>query len=682
MSMVAFVTAMFFAGHRFSEWMWARSARAPVSELERVCSSTLFGVVFWLGATWALALAFCLQSAPLLAVATAAVLGGIALWRKTPDAAPGGAARERALVQPRTYAWVLLPIVVWVAYLLWRGYLLPPHTPDALTYHLPRAAMIAKAGGFQFFHLPDLRIDWLPASYEMLLADFLVLEGADTYTEWLNTLFFVLLLLETAALAVRWWGPGFHVYATVFLMAGVPVLLLQGAAHKNDLMAGYFLLASMRWLGRFFRERELAGCVLVILAACAAAGTKPHGLLYTALAAAAILWIAWRGRGERIFRTRHFAIAAAVAVAAFLLLGGYYYLYAAVDSLRSAKGPALTSTVMPVAYGAWAYLWQVPVLMLLAPFGASNKEVWVPWLDNYWLWERYDVHGSNFGAALSILVPLLPLLAWLPRRESDRPGLHERLFVTAIALLVALAILPTNFSPRGYVSGFPRYLLFLPAIVLGWTVSAALAKLDHSHRWHALGLASAILFTAALFVDTAFDVAEHDKFAPARDIHWAEAHPGTRWIPSMPRRAASVLDCLAGPRDSVDFHAGHDSWIYPAFGVELKRDVRFIKYAAQIRSEAQWVIVDRAYSVIWNHPDFKNIAEWKRYLGKGKPKSADLEVVETLLQDRSYKLVYHDMREVQAVFRRLPSQHAATSIGLGPDIPLPFPVDLGACSPG
>ena len=682
MSMAVFVAAMFFAGHQFSEWIGARSARAPLSALERISSSALLGIVFWLATTWALALTFRLQAGPLLVCAMAAVLAGIVLRRKAQGATrDGGGVRDRIRPQPLALALILLPIVAWVGFLLWRGYVLPPHTPDALTYHLPRAAMVAKAGGFQYFHLFDLRIDRLPANYELLLADFLVLEGTDTYTEWLSTLILVVLLLETAALAVRWWGPGVHVYATVLLMAGVPVLLLQGAAHKNDLMAGYFLLAAMLWLGRFFRERELAGGILVILAACAAAGTKPHGLLFAMLAAAAILWIAWRARRERLFRARHFAIAVAVGGAGFLLLGGYYYLYAAVDSLRNVKGSSLTSTVLPVAYGAWAYLWQVPVLTLLAPFGASDTEVWVPWLDANWLWERYDIHGSNFGAVVSVLALLLPLAAWLYRREPDRASLHERLFVTLIAFLVAAAILPTHFSPHGYVSAFPRYLLFLPAVVLGWTVCAVLTNVERAEGRRSPVLALAIVASAALFIDSAIDVAQRDKFAPVSDLRWAAARPGTRWIPSMPRRAASVLDCLAGPRDSVDFHAGHDSWIYPAFGVTLKRDIRFIEHAAQIRPDAQWVIVDRAYNVIWNHPDFKNIADWKRYLGKGIARPGDIEVVAALLRDRMYKLEYYDAGEVQAVFRRLPSPGMAEAFnGPQPGLRVAPAVDLGSCS--
>lgn len=656
MSMAAYVAAMFFAGHQFSEWMWVRSARAPLAALERTCSSALFGVVFWLATSWVLALAFRLQAGPLLASAIAAVLGGIVLRLQAHGAAPiAGGASDRLQPQALAFALVLLPIVVWMGFLLWRGYVLPPHTPDALTYHLPRAAMLAKTGGFQHFHLLDQRIDRLPANYELLLADFLVLDGTDTYTEWLNSLFFVLLLLETAALAVRWWGPGLHAYATVLLMAGVPVMLLQGAAHKNDLMAGYLLLASMRWLGRFLREQEFAGGILVILAACAAAGTKPHGLLFAALAAPVMLWIAWRARRERIFGARHFAIATAAAAAGFLLLGGYHYLHAAVDSIRIAKGPSLLpSSVLSVAYGEWAYLWQVPLLTLLAPFAASDKEVWVPWSGEFWLWERYDVHASNFGAAISILALLLPIAAWLLRRESDRAGFRERLVVTAIAVLVALAILPTHFTPHGYISAFPRYLLFLPAIVLGWTVSAVLAKLERAKGPRSLVLAPAIIASALLFTDNAVDVAERDKHASIGTIRWAADRPGTRWIPSMPRRAASALDYFAGPQDAVDFHAGHDSWIYPAFGAGLKRDIRFIEHAGQIRPDAQWVIVDRAYNVIWNHPDFKNISQWRRYLGKGMARPADLEIVEALRHDRAYKLEFYDAREVQAVFRRLP----------------------------
>jgi len=679
LNLAAFVAAMFFAGHRLSEWLWARSARAPLPALERACSSALLGIVLWLATTWALALAFHLRPGYLLAAAAAAAAAAIALSGKR-RAPSGGEMRPRAQID--ALALTLAPVLAWVMFLLWRGYVLPPHTPDALTYHLPRAAMVAKTGGFEFFGLADSRIDHLPPNYEMLLADFLVLQGTDTYTEWLSTLFFVLYLLQAAALAVRWWGPGRHVYPVALLVAGAPLLLLQGAAHKNDLMVGCLLLGALLWLGRFFRQRELAAGILLILAACAAAGTKQQGLLFALLAAPVVAWTAWRALRERALRASQLAIAAATAAGGFLLLGGYYYLCSAAASLGGAGGPGLAAIAEPVAYGAWANLWQVPLLALLAPFSASNTTVWVPWSGEEWLWERYDVHASNFGGVVSILALLLPVAAWLYRREPDREGLHERLIVTLIAALLAAAVLPINFSPHGYVSGFPRYLMFLPALAVCWTAAPALAWIERTRGAASLALAAATLACAALFADTALDVARYDKFAPLRDIMRAASHPGTRWVRSMPWRAASVLDCLAGPRDAVDFHAGHDSWIYPVFGVRLTRDVHFIRNAAQIRPRAQWVIVDRAYNVIWGDPDFKDISQWQRYLGRGSPRPSDLEVVEALLRDPSYALVFYNRHEVQAVFRRLPSPASAADAAHARAAAAARLRDLESCSAG
>src|SRR5207248_4740499 len=76
-----------------------------------------------------------------------------------------------------------IPVVLWTLSALWKGFVLPPQTHDALAYHLPKAAMIAQAHGFEHFAAPDPRIASLPANYELLLADVLVMSGSDTCTE-------------------------------------------------------------------------------------------------------------------------------------------------------------------------------------------------------------------------------------------------------------------------------------------------------------------------------------------------------------------------------------------------------------------------------------------------------------------------------------------------------------------
>jgi len=85
--------------------------------------------------------------------------------------------RERP---PRLTPFVLLialPLIAWTGYILWRGAVLPPDSHDALAYHLPKAVLMMKAHGFEYFSAPDERISNLPANYELLLADVLILTG-------------------------------------------------------------------------------------------------------------------------------------------------------------------------------------------------------------------------------------------------------------------------------------------------------------------------------------------------------------------------------------------------------------------------------------------------------------------------------------------------------------------------
>src|SRR2546422_3441 len=98
---------------------------------------------------------------------------------------------------------------------LHRGAEISPLEPAASA-----ALLVSRAGGYAFFPgAPDFRINGLGANYELLLADVLAVQRADTIAEWTSILFFVLLLLAATALARRWWGEGRYLFAVPYLVA-------------------------------------------------------------------------------------------------------------------------------------------------------------------------------------------------------------------------------------------------------------------------------------------------------------------------------------------------------------------------------------------------------------------------------------------------------------------------------
>ena len=74
---------------------------------------------------------------------------------------------------------------------------------------------------------------------------------------------------------------------------------------------------------------------------------------------------------------------------------------------------------------------------------------------------------------------------------------------------------------------------------------------------------------------------------------------------------------------------------------------------------AQWVVVDRAWNVIWGHRDFRDLGEASRYIGHGAPTADDLRVVRALLHDPRFEAVYLDAAAVQAVFKRAGAAQSA-----------------------
>lgn len=646
---VALFALAALAAHRLTAMAWQRAVRAqddPPSGWERAAATALVATALVLAVSWILAITHRLDRCT-LGISMAAGIAAITLLAIV-------ARRPAAPVERKPVDWrfvattmaVCLPLLCFLVYALWRGVVTPPTSPDAMIYHLPRAVMIERAHGFDRFpDAPDFRINVLAANYELLLADALLLDGSDRLTEWLSTLFFSLLLLATAALAKRWWGGRIAPLAAMLAVASMPVLLLAAPNYKNDAMANFFFVSALLWSGRWHSTRDLPTALLAVIAICAGLGTKNHGLVLAATLLPTMAIALWRQRQRSCLR--HAVILAVALGASLLLLGGYHYLLAVTGGTLGNRTPQ-SDAVVPIPYGGWKYLIETPVAIVAAPFLGDADEVRMPFTKEWMLWPRYDLYASNYGAALSLLVLALPFTLRRYRRELPQRR-NERLLGGLAALLFVAAILPMKPAIDRFICAYPRYMLFAPVVVVCLTVAQLVAELERRGLLRRAWLIAAAF--ALLVAVNAADMMLHDKWAPLDYVRRVAVDPSTP-LPEMPNRAALVVDRLAGPDDAIDVHGGTDSWLYPAYGAHLSRDVRTITTPAQIRPTAQWVIVDRADTILWHDPRFTSISAWRRYLGHGTATADDLAVVDTLLRDPRYWCVFLDRKMNQAVFRR------------------------------
>ncbi|HEX2061556.1 MAG TPA: hypothetical protein VHK90_12520, partial [Thermoanaerobaculia bacterium] len=624
------VAALLAAGTCLATFFWRDD---DVTTLERVTAGAVLGAAIWIGASWIFALTHTLTRTSLWVLAGIVLAAGVACVTRLPRIR----VTARALI-------LLLPVVLWSLFALWRGAVLPPASHDALAYHLPRAVFIARAGGFEHFPAADTRLNAYPANYELLLADVILMSGTDDLTEWLSTAMFALFLLGSAALARRWWRGTSAIPEVVIATATTPILLLHSSAHKNDVMAAAFAVTALLWGARWCARGGRMPMLLLVVSLVLGGGTKPQ-VAGVMLGLAPFLLA--RVIRERI-GIRPILVTGVLALAFFAIGGAAPY-----AMLLMQNGGGGASSQSPFAWGDLENLWQVPILLWLAPFSPNPLGVWVPWRGEYWFWPRYEVFFSHWGVLFSVLVLLIPFGIYAARRDPNR----ERFTGTMAALVAMAVLLPAEIRPVGFFAALARYLLFIVPVVLVHVVPPLVDALRRSTRFRALPHFFAALLVA-VFAHQAIDYAISDAFTPVAYMRLARAYPGTRQIWFAQTRAGSVVDRLAGPDDVVAVGGSFDTWIHPAFGAKLTREVILLPSnatAADVPARAQWVIVDRSWNALWGNPNLTDMGKFWQYAGHGRATDEDLQLYRQLAADPRFRLVWRDARVNQAVFWRLGS---------------------------
>jgi 4-amino-4-deoxy-L-arabinose transferase-like glycosyltransferase len=665
------------AGLAASLARWPRS-QLPDDDVTRFidgATTTLLGAF----ATW-IALGWILSLTGLLTEGGVLVGSVVALSAGAPLLARSGALARREYApagRPTAFALVaLLPVILWLVFVVWRGTVLPVYNHDALAYHFPKAALLVESRGFHVFAVPEPRIASWPCDYEILVASVFLVTGSDALTATLSNLAFVAFLLAAARLAAVWWGRGLHVALSAALVASAPLVILHSGLQKNDLLFAFFVVSACAAAGRWYARGCAASLVIATVATELAMGTKVSGAFLVPGVAIALALGARRARDW--VRPRLVFACVGAAVAAALLLGAWSYL----ASLAVFHSPALPPELPGDGYGDYSNLWRFTYLLLAVPFSSHPGAVWNPWAAEPWWWPENDVWMSHFGRAFTVLVGLVLPIALLTRfadrlvRFAPRLGAFkagdgegaidgaasvERAVASLLALAAYALTVPVRLVPLGFFSGVGRYVLFVVPIVCAWSVPAlALGMKRALRRWTGAGHAcDAVLAmgAAALSAQTIWAFGVNDAYAPVAYLSHEIAHPEDRRPFIRRNRAASVFDMIA-PRDATcAIDVGFDTWIYPAYGAGWTRKVVYLPRTTAdatvpIPDAVDWVIVDRSYQVFFGHPDFVDMGKAWRYLGRGAPTAADRKVADQLASDPRFDLVYADPSQNQALFRR------------------------------
>lgn len=626
-------------GYALSRRIWNRTTDSM--PLERLCSAGLLALAVWIGSLWIVALAHLLTREVLIERTILAALLALGLRlterKRSPSSAPDAQAKEE-----HSDRWLIVvalaPVAAWTLFALWKGAVAPPLSHDALSYHLPKAVLFARAHGYEYLDQLHVIPRKLPSNYELMLAEVLVMTGSDRVTEWLSTLQYLLFVIAGTALVQRWWGRNPKRDAVVaLLLAQIPVALLQSSAHKNDLMLAFFVIAALVWGARFVASGRTTPALLMVVSMALAVGTKPQAGFLGVAFLPFVIWRLWRDRNGRLVVVM--MVASCVALA---LLGGASY---AIDFAHELHGPGTSGNALTTfGFTDFANLWQAPYVLIAAPFSRDELSLSVPWESHPWFWRRYEIYFSDLGIGVALALAALPFAAVRLRREWTR----EAMAGSVVAFIAFVAMLPVVTIPHGlYTISLPRYALFIAPIALGWSVEAGLRSSDRLAR-------IVLLSCSGLFVIYAVDNAVNDSFAPLRYVAWAADHPGTRLVPFSPNRAPCIADRLAGPYDKIAIDAGFSSWIYPAFGRDLTRPVQLLSGTGPLRvdADARWIVIDRGYEAAWNKPDFRDLSQVSRLPSRGSLSPESQAFLREALAVPGFRPIFVNATGGQAVLRR------------------------------
>jgi hypothetical protein len=711
MWLVVFFSMMVFAGHRAARALWEGGKGSGIQTrdggprteppFERARATALLALALALILSWALALPRVLTRGTLLGGGLCIAIGADWLGRRGGESLVRGRPGWGSVIKQRLFAlrgrevdaevatgivsmlgWVALG--GWCIFALWRGATVFSPNHDAVAYHLPKAALLALAHGYQTFDGPDARVSFWPCDYELLLADVILLDGNDVHTAWVSTASLAAFLLAVGALAERWWGPGPHVVLAILLAAGMTVVLLLSDAQKNDLMAAALFVTAIALTARWAMTGEAAPALMAFVSVAIALGTKVSaGFLIGALAPVAG-WGAWRQwrRGLRVSLVR-LALSGAGALALALLLGCVVF----VRNLMHAGRVIPEDPGMPATYDGFANLWRFPLLAFARPFALSADAIWVPWQQTslhlagasshlagassqlagasggYRHWARHDLFFSEWGLPSSLLLLAVPFgVARYARRVGPGEATPRERGLASLGFLLAfLLFLPIQVPRIGVLatSALCRYTIFLPVVIALWTAVPAVAELSARGGRARLVAAASLFGTGVLFVGYARYEATKDVYEPLDYVLSIAEHPEDRRSRRSGQnfRAAVIVDRIAGPTDEIAFDGAFDAWSYYCFGAALQRKVTYLHpergLPVTIPASATWVVVDRIANIDFGHPSFRATGDWS-FLGRGNPAPEDLAVFEQMQRDPAFKLVYAYEEKNQAIFRRLP----------------------------
>jgi len=609
----------------------------------------------WVAIVWILSLAH-LLALPGLLLSGAGVLASSAWLARSRTSESTAGEVLSGFWERRCRLLLFLPVFCLLAFLLWKGFVLPTSNPDALYLHLPRAVEITRNAGLPLGR--DLAIGWgsygtYPLNYEGILASILCLSGQDTYTEWFTTwtLGLSCSLVIGVSGVVRERASLRQISITLLLFVCLPVLVLQGATDKVDIATAVVSASSLFWL-YWWLERDGRTSIFLLswASACMAVGFKRTGVLFLATCALGLVCKLTRNGWRSALSLIAAALGAGLSLGFvgvannFFAFRGVFGADGGIQNYNRFEGSALFDPSQLVTY---------PALLNLVPFSSAAGAVYVPWRSDWWYWPATNLFFSHWGLVFNALVVVSFVVAPYWVREALRGRRAARL--PLIALGAFLVIVAKSYAYAGGFNSYPRYTLFFAAFVAVYLALPLVELLTKSRRASVAAFALAAVWLAA----NAIYYTEHDDYAPFAQVwrRWREPE-ARRIVPTGARRVPCLVDRAAGPDAVIATDLTYMTWVHPLYGKDLRRPVHILRPSVpgkfDVPKDAEWIVADNISNVVWGGKAATTAGEQLRAFHTGRPAERDTALFRQLQHDPRFALIYVANEGAEAVFRRKP----------------------------
>ncbi|MBF0478520.1 MAG: glycosyltransferase family 39 protein [Candidatus Omnitrophica bacterium] len=157
----------------------------------------------------------------------------------------------------------------------------PPNTYDSMTYHMPRVMHWMQNHSVANYPTNEVRQLWISPFTEFCILNFQILTHSDRFANLIQWLGFMGSTVVGSLIAALLGANRKQQIFAAFLIATIPMAILQASSTQTDVFAGFWILSSIYYLIKLHEKFSWPTCLLLWISFGLAFLTKGTAIIFT-----------------------------------------------------------------------------------------------------------------------------------------------------------------------------------------------------------------------------------------------------------------------------------------------------------------------------------------------------------------------------------------------------------------